>query len=82
MNELCAKDLGRVRSKSLQKHGCITSTPATCVNPAELPRLAVGELGQLDVNLTKVITGSVKLWKMHKINSKLRDWTNLSTTGS
>lgn len=59
-------------------------TRARRIEPAELPLLAVGELSQLDVNLTKVITvsQSVKLWKMHKINSEFRDWTNLSTSQS
>lgn len=80
MNELCSKGLGRVDSKSFQKHGCISRQPAQNAQPP----LAVGEVSQLDVNLTKVTTvsQSVKLWKTHKINSELRDWTNLSTSQS
>lgn len=77
MDEPCSKALGRVDSKSFQKHSCIE-----CIDPAELPPLAVGEVSQLDVNLTKVTTVSpaAKLWKMHKINSEFRDWTDLSTS--
>lgn len=60
-----------------KKHSCIER-----IDPAELPALAVGEVSQLDVNLTKVTTvsPSVKLLKMHKINSEFRDWADLSTS--
>lgn len=60
------KDLGGLRFKSLQKHGCVSCQK---MRRSRRAASAVGDLGQLDVNLTKVITvsQSVRLWKCTKL---------------